>query len=136
MRFDCHNPVLVPGVGIGHKYFSGEKFRDPVSSACADSDLRCPDHGTSTAQSDLCVVVPGVGIEPTFLSEHDLKSCAYTNSATRAPDWKLQIGDDRFAPWRPRRESHPRVTLLQRVALLLGYGAVFIIPRTYAFDQV
>ena len=84
MRFDCHNPVLVPGVGIGHKYFSGEKFRDPVSSACADSDLRCPDHGTSTAQSDLCVVVPGVGIEPTFLSEHDLKSCAYTNSATRA----------------------------------------------------
>ena len=28
--------------------------------------------------------MPEVGIEPTFLSEHDLKSCAYANSATRA----------------------------------------------------
>ena len=29
-------------------------------------------------------VVPEVGIEPTSLTRHDFKSCAYTNSATRA----------------------------------------------------
>src|SRR3989344_6389950 len=28
--------------------------------------------------------VPGVGLEPTLLTEHDLKSCAATNYATRA----------------------------------------------------
>ena len=28
--------------------------------------------------------MPGVGIEPTSLSRHDFKSCAYTSSATRA----------------------------------------------------
>jgi hypothetical protein len=28
--------------------------------------------------------VPGAGIEPTSLARHDFKSCAYTNSATRA----------------------------------------------------
>ena len=30
------------------------------------------------------LMVPGVGIEPTSLARHDFKSCAYTNSATRA----------------------------------------------------
>src|SRR3990167_10924889 len=29
-----------------------------------------------------------------------------------------------LCPWRPRRESHPRILLLQRSALLLGYVAV------------
>ena len=29
-------------------------------------------------------VMPEVGIEPTSLAGHDFKSCAYTNSATRA----------------------------------------------------
>ena len=29
-------------------------------------------------------LVPEVGVEPTSLARHDFKSCAYTNSATRA----------------------------------------------------
>ena len=37
------------------------------------------------SNSNLVVcVVPGVGIEPTSLTGHDFKSCAYTSSATRA----------------------------------------------------
>src|SRR3989344_4461654 len=63
--------------------------------------------------------VPEVGIEPTPLARHDFKSCAYTNSATRA------IIMLKFSNYkrRPGRESHPRIFLLQRNALLLGYQA-------------
>ncbi len=32
----------------------------------------------------LIFIVPEVGIEPTSLTRHDFKSCAYTSSATRA----------------------------------------------------
>ena len=37
--------------------------------------------------------MPGVGIEPTSLSRHDFKSCAYTSSATRAGrrDKRLEV---------------------------------------------
>lgn len=35
-------------------------------------------------KSESLILVPGVGIEPTTLAGHDFKSCAYTNSATRA----------------------------------------------------
>ena len=57
-------------------------------------------------------IVPGVGIEPTCLTAHRFKRCVYTNFTTQA-----QL-------WRRRRELHPRITLLQRVALLLGYAAI------------
>src|SRR3989338_6412451 len=36
---------------------------------------------------------------------------------------------------RPGRESHPRITLLQRVALLLGYQAFFINIISYFFRK-
>lgn len=47
-----------------------------------------------------------MGVEPTTLAGQHFKCCAYTNSAIRAG--------------RPGRELHPRITVLQTVALLLG----------------
>jgi hypothetical protein len=50
-----------------------------------------------------------VGIEPTCLATANFKSAAYTSSATRA--------------LRPRRESNPRIEILQISELPLFYVA-------------
>ena len=59
-------------------------------------------------------LVPEVGIEPTSLARHDFKSCAYTNSATRAFHFYLEawvgiaptyksFADSCLTTWRPGR---------------------------------
>ena len=57
-------------------------------------------------------MMPGVGLEPTCLAALRLKLSAYANSATRA--YSL----------RPGGESHPCITVLQTVALLLRHRAI------------
>jgi hypothetical protein len=67
--------------------------------------------------------VPEVGIEPTSLTRHDFKSCAYTSSATRA------IIMFKFSNYnlRPGAELNRRIFLLQRNALPLGYQAILLL---------
>lgn len=71
--------------------------------------------------------MPGVGIEPTFLSKHDFKSCAYTNSATRASEFYF------VKLLRPRAELNRRIEILQISALPLGYWALFAFQRNQVY---
>ena len=57
--------------------------------------------------------MPPVGVEPTPLAGHDLKSCAYASFATAA---KFCL--------RPGGDSNPCIELLQSSALPLGYPAI------------
>lgn len=55
---------------------------------------------------------------------HDFKSCVYTNSTTRAMYENLSenmfiINKQRHLHLRPRRDLHPRMTVLQTVALTI-----------------
>ncbi len=63
------------------------------------------------------LMVPWVGVEPTSLSRHHFKWCAYTNSATRAFFFIIR---------RPRPESNRRIRVLQTLDLPLVYVAVII----------
>ncbi len=51
-----------------------------------ETQWACLRHAQALARSEplSSVLVPEVGIEPTSLTRHDFKSCAYTSSATRA----------------------------------------------------
>ena len=73
--------------------------------------------------------VPGVGVEPTSLSRHDFKSCAYTNSATRAylESWNINL-ESRM---RPGGESNSRIEILQISELPLFYQAIIYINNTF-----
>ena len=59
-------------------------------------------------------VVPGVGLEPTSLAAQHFKCCAFAISPP---------GQNKYL--RPRWELHPRIRVLQTLALLLGYVAVY-----------
>lgn len=63
------------------------------------------------------LTVPGVGVEPTSLTRHHFKWCAYTNSAIRA------LG---ISAVRPGAELNRRIEILQISALPLGYQAVYL----------
>lgn len=92
---------LVLGRGIGHGYFSVEKFRDPVSRR------RTPAFSSSRMQTSF---VLGRGLEPPRFLRHQLLRLT---CLPISPPQRMRHG----------RESNPRITVLQTVVLPLHHRA-------------
>ena len=76
--------IVVLEEGLGHKYFSAEKSRDPASA-------RLPPAFESKKYTShiLIIIVLEEGLEPSSLAALVPKTSAYTNSAT--PDFALYV---------------------------------------------